>query len=64
MNALEECHAKGFLWKAIGGCNNAKKDVVQCLRVERLKSQKFNRTEVEEKKAKIRQIWKDIDENS
>ncbi|KAK3341661.1 cytochrome c oxidase biogenesis protein Cmc1-like protein [Lasiosphaeria hispida] len=64
MNALEECHARGFMWKAIGMCNNAKKDLVHCLRQERVKSQSFNRNNVQDKKDAIRQKWKEIDENS
>jgi len=64
MNALEECHAKGFMWKAMGMCNGAKQDLVQCLKAERWKSQSANRGSSPDKKEKIRQIWKDIDENS
>ncbi|KAK0657192.1 cytochrome c oxidase biogenesis protein Cmc1-like protein [Cercophora newfieldiana] len=64
MNALEECHARGFMWKAMGMCNNAKKDLVQCLRAERWKNQSANRGNVQDKKDRIRQKWKEIDENS
>jgi COX assembly protein 2 len=64
MNALEECHARGFLWKAMGMCNDAKRELITCLRAERAKSQEVNRSRVEEKKARIRQMWKEIDENS
>ena len=64
MNALEECHAKGFMWKAMGMCNDAKQNLVDCLRAERLKSQSSNRNNVQDKKARVRQLWKEIDENS
>ncbi|EGS18782.1 uncharacterized protein CTHT_0053920 [Thermochaetoides thermophila DSM 1495] len=64
MNALEECHARGFLWKAIGMCSDTKKQLIDCLKVERAKSQTANRTSVEDKKARIRAKWKEIDENS
>ncbi|KAK3940064.1 UPF0287-domain-containing protein [Diplogelasinospora grovesii] len=64
MVALEECHARGFMWKAMGMCNDAKEDLVKCLRAERLKSQHANRSGAQEKRDKIRQRWKDIDANS
>lgn len=64
MLALEECHAKGFMWKAAGMCNNTKKQLVACLRAERTKSQDLNRSGVEDKRTRIRQKWKEIDENS
>jgi COX assembly protein 2 len=64
MAALEECHAKGFMWKAAGMCNDAKQQLAACLRAERSKSQNLNRNGVEDKRTKIRQKWKEIDENS
>ncbi|KAK4105871.1 UPF0287-domain-containing protein [Parathielavia hyrcaniae] len=64
MIALEECHARGFVWKAAGMCNDAKKQLVDCLRAERSKSQTENRNGVQDKQARIRQMWKEIDENS
>ncbi len=64
MNALEECHAKGFLWKSIGMCNDAKAQVAACLKAERFKNQSSNRHNVQGKMATVRQKWKDIDENS
>ncbi|KAL2271180.1 hypothetical protein VTJ83DRAFT_551 [Remersonia thermophila] len=64
MIALEECHARGFLWKALGMCNNAKEQLVKCLREERVRHQTINRTEEQQKQARIRQKWKEIEENS
>ncbi|KAK0632141.1 cytochrome c oxidase biogenesis protein Cmc1-like protein [Immersiella caudata] len=64
MNALEECHARGFMWKAMGMCNDAKANLVQCLKAERWKSQSTNRGNVADKKERIRQKWREIDENS
>lgn len=64
MLAFEECHAKGFLWKSLGMCNKAKQELGKCLREERLKSQRSNQSTTQEKQDKIRQLWKDIDENS
>ncbi|KAK0630178.1 cytochrome c oxidase biogenesis protein Cmc1-like protein [Bombardia bombarda] len=64
MLALEECHAKGFMWKAMGMCNDAKQELNRCLKGERMKHQSFNRSNVQDKKTVIRQKWKEIDENS
>ncbi|KAH8890881.1 UPF0287-domain-containing protein [Thozetella sp. PMI_491] len=64
MNAFEECHAKGFLWKSMGMCNGMKEELSRCLRAERVKHQSENRTTAQEKRDKIRQAWKEIDENS
>jgi len=64
MNALEECHAKGFLWKSMGMCNDAKQALSLCLRAERAKRVSTNRDNTQDKNAKIRAAWKDIDENS
>jgi COX assembly protein 2 len=64
MIALEECHAKGFMWKATGMCNDAKQQLAACLRSERSKSQSVNRNDVQDKRSKIRQKWKEIEENS
>jgi COX assembly protein 2 len=64
MLALEECHARGFVWKAAGMCNDAKKQLVDCLRAERAKNQDENRNGVQDKQSRIRQKWKEIEENS
>ncbi|KAK4168537.1 cytochrome c oxidase biogenesis protein Cmc1-like protein [Cladorrhinum sp. PSN259] len=64
MVALEECHAKGFVWKSMGMCNDQKELLAACLKTERYKMQATNRNGVADKKDKIRQKWKEIDENS
>ncbi|CAK7229894.1 hypothetical protein SBRCBS47491_007403 [Sporothrix bragantina] len=64
MAAFEECHAKGFLWKSAGMCNEAKSKLSLCLKAERSKQVKANRTDAQEKRDKVRALWKDIDENS
>lgn len=64
MSALEECHERGFLWKSMGMCNNAKDALSACLRAERRKRQDTNRGKSQDKRDTIRQKWKDIDENS
>jgi len=64
MTAFEQCHARGFLWKSAGMCNGVKEELSKCLRAERAKHQTSNRTTAEDKKQRIRQMWKEIDENS
>lgn len=64
MTALEECHDRGFIWKSMGMCSDAKHSLNMCLRAERLKRQGVNRSKTAEKKAKVREAWKEIDENS
>lgn len=64
MTALEECHAKGFLWKSLGMCSNAKLEVNMCLRAERLKRTAANREVAKAKRDKINRAWAEIDENS
>jgi len=64
MAALDECHARGFLYRAIGGCNTPKHAVNMCLRKERLERTRENREKAKEKNEKIRQVWKEIDANS
>lgn len=59
MNALDECHARGFLWKATGQCNDIKRDVNRCLGAERLQRAKNNREQAMEKRSRIEKIWAD-----
>ena len=64
MQILDECHARGFLYKAIGGCNKAKRDVNMCLRAERLERTARNREAAMKEREKIKEKWKEIDMNS
>jgi len=64
MTALEECHARGFLWKSMGMCSNLKRDVNKCLRAERLQRTAQNREEAKAKRAKVKAVWAEIDANS
>lgn len=64
MAALEECHDRGFLWKSIGMCNDAKEQLSKCLREERAKRVDANRTNTTDKKDRVRQLWREVDENS
>ena len=64
MAALDECHARGFLHKMFGGCNEAKLEVNRCLRAERLERTARNRETAKAKKEKIQRVWQEIDEQS
>jgi COX assembly protein 2 len=64
MNALDECHARGFLYKAVGGCNSQKTAVNKCLRAERLQAIAKNRQKAKEQREKREKLWKEVDENS
>ncbi|EKG11891.1 Cytochrome c oxidase biogenesis protein Cmc1-like protein [Macrophomina phaseolina MS6] len=64
MNALEECHARGFLYKAVGMCNKPKHAVNMCLRAQRLERTKANREQAKVKREKIEKVWAEIDANS
>lgn len=64
MAMLDECHARGFMHKVLGGCNEAKRDVNACLRAERLERQATNREVAKQKRAKIKAVWDEIDQNS
>lgn len=64
MNALDECHARGFLWKAMGMCSNIKVEVNKCLRAERLQRTAANREDAKAKRERIKSVWAEIDANS
>lgn len=64
MNILDECHARGFLFKVVGGCNKAKQDVNKCLRAERLERTAKNREIAKAERERIERKWKEIDMES
>jgi COX assembly mitochondrial protein 2 len=64
MAILDECHARGFMWKVMGMCNGAKTNVNKCLRAQRLERTKANREAAKVKRAQIEAKWAEIDENS
>ncbi|KAF2707580.1 UPF0287-domain-containing protein [Pleomassaria siparia CBS 279.74] len=61
---LEECHARGFMWKVLGNCTEAKHKVNMCLRAQRLDRTALNRQKAKEKRKHIENVWAEIDENS
>lgn len=62
MNALEECHARGFLFKATGGCNDIKREVNKCLSGERAKKSGKNRETALQRRQRIEAVWAKMDE--
>lgn len=64
MLLLDECHARGFLYKAVGMCNQAKHDVNMCLRAERLERTRKNREKAKAERARVKAMWNEIDANS
>jgi COX assembly protein 2 len=61
--ALDECHARGFLWKVTGNCTEAKYKVNMCLRAQRLEKTRQNREVAKEKRKKIEEVWAELDAN-
>jgi COX assembly protein 2 len=61
--ALDECHARGFLWKVTGNCTEAKYKVNMCLRAQRLEKTRQNREIAKEKRKKIEEVWAELDAN-
>ncbi|KAF3051592.1 hypothetical protein E8E11_011087 [Didymella keratinophila] len=59
--ALEECHARGFLWKVTGNCTDAKYRVNMCLRGLRLERTRQNREQALEKRQHIKKVWAELD---
>ena len=64
MRFLDQCHAQGFLHKALGACNAAKQEVNKCLRAERLARTAENKERARSRKAKLEETWADIDAES
>ena len=61
MNALDECHARGFLYKAVGNCNQVKREVNKCLGQARAERAKMNREEARANRSRIEKVWKEDD---
>jgi COX assembly protein 2 len=57
MTALDECHARGFIYKALGNCNDIKREVNKCLSVERFDRAKNNRDNARNNRRRIEDIW-------
>ena len=62
MNALDECHARGFLFKATGGCNDIKREVNRCLSGERSKISSRNRETGLQRRQRIEAVWDKMDQ--
>lgn len=57
MTALDECHARGFIYKALGNCNDIKRDVNKCLAAERFDRAKQNREAARGNRRKVEDLW-------
>lgn len=57
MTALDECHARGFIHKALGNCNDIKIEVNKCLSAERYDRAKNNRDNARNNRRRIEEIW-------
>ena len=64
MQFLDECHARGFVYKLFGNCNQAKQEVNMCLRAARLERTAKNREQAKKERENIEKKWKEIDMNS
>lgn len=64
MVALEECHARGFLWKSIGMCNEVKREVNQCLRAQRMEHIAQNREKARARQERVNRAWQEVDAES
>ena len=52
--ALEECHSRGFMHKALGSCNDMKREVDKCLKEQRAVMQAENRAKAKAKREAIK----------
>lgn len=64
MALLDECHARGFMIKALGVCNSAKTNVNRCLRAQRLERTAKNREAAKIKRAETKALFAKIDAES
>jgi len=64
MRALDECHSRGFLYKAVGNCNEAKRAVNRCLRAARLERTAKHREEAKKDRERILKVWEEVDRES
>lgn len=58
--ALEDCHSKGFMHKASGGCNDLKDKVDKCLRAQRTKTQAENRAMAKAKRDRLKKEQEEL----
>ncbi|WWD19066.1 hypothetical protein CI109_103524 [Kwoniella shandongensis] len=61
ISALEQCHAKGMMYKLAGGCNDQKTALTLCLRKERLDRTERNREDAKARTAKKKEVWAALD---
>ncbi|CAL1704102.1 unnamed protein product [Somion occarium] len=59
IQALEACHADSWA-KWTGGCNQAKRDLNNCLRQDRLDQSAKNRENAKLRRGKTEKAWQDL----
>ncbi|RXK41157.1 hypothetical protein M231_01561 [Tremella mesenterica] len=60
IQALEECHARGWI-RYLGACNSQRRELVLCLRKERLNRTARNREEAKVRTAKKKEVWAELE---
>ncbi|CUA70118.1 hypothetical protein RSOLAG22IIIB_00464 [Rhizoctonia solani] len=61
IEALEACHASGFLNKYMGGCNGAKEQLNKCLRKERVARTVKNREDANKRNQIAKKAWSELE---
>ncbi|OXG32043.1 hypothetical protein C360_04311 [Cryptococcus neoformans Bt15] len=61
IQALEECHSRGYLARLVGVCNDQKAALGACLRKERLERTERNRDAAKERTAKKKAVWEALE---
>ncbi|KAI8361163.1 hypothetical protein B0O80DRAFT_525053 [Mortierella sp. GBAus27b] len=59
---LDKCHKSGFLNRYLGGCNHLKQAMNDCLQAEFDINRKKHFEKAKEKRKKVEEAWKDMDE--
>ncbi|SAM07662.1 hypothetical protein [Absidia glauca] len=64
IEALEQCHKANSFNKFLGFCNDAKIQVDHCLKKEFAIQRQENKSKGAEKRAKMKNVWQDMDRPS
>ncbi|KAI7868644.1 hypothetical protein BDF14DRAFT_1880897 [Spinellus fusiger] len=62
IQALDNCHHANSFNRFLGFCNEAKQLVDNCLKKEFLAQRAANKARTDEKRARMKSIWKEMDE--
>ncbi|EUC57850.1 cytochrome C oxidase biogenesis Cmc1-like protein [Rhizoctonia solani AG-3 Rhs1AP] len=61
IEALEACHASGFINKYMGGCNSVKEQLNTCLRAERVARTDKNREDAKKRNQMTKKAWSELE---